>query len=234
MALASPPVRADRPVLVVGLKDAVWRFSDGTLRRLPHGEAMRLARVEAPLLCHLPAVCRRLKSERFPAFDLLELYAFVRPASFCLPTPTGVAQALNLLPPGPAHPLPPERQAELMHACARALLAELATLDRRRWRIRGLAEAMARHGWIWGSAVLAALRAFDGRGEGRVVPGVGVWEDLPEWSETAPQPQADSIPVSAAETRERLRILLGKDSEDRPSQADYASALAPAFAPRDN
>ena len=39
---------------------------------------------------------RRLKAERFPAFDLLELYAFVRPASFCLPTAKGVAAALGL------------------------------------------------------------------------------------------------------------------------------------------
>jgi ATP-dependent DNA helicase DinG len=230
MALASPPVRADRPVLVVGLKDAVWRSSDGTLRRLSHAEAMRLARAEVPLLCHLPAVCRRLKSERFPAFDVLELYAFVRPASFCLPTPSGVAQALGLLPPGPSHPVQPERQAELLRACARALLRELGALDRKRWRVRGLAETMARHGWAWGEAVLTALPTF----EGRATPGVGVWEDLPEWSETAPQPQADSIPVTSAETRDRLRHLLGQDSEDRPSQADYASALVPAFAPRDN
>src|SRR3954466_3577475 len=149
MALVSPPVRADRPVLVVGLKDAVWRYADGTLRRLAHGEAMRLARVEAPLLGHLPAVCRRLKSERFPAFDVLELYAFVRPASFCLPTPTGIAQALGLLPPGPSHAPAPERQAELLRASALALLNELGALDRKRWRVRGLAEAMARHGWIW-------------------------------------------------------------------------------------
>jgi ATP-dependent DNA helicase DinG len=230
MALVSPPVRADRPVLVVGLKDAVWRYADGTLRRLPHGEAMRLARTETPLVCHLPAVCRRLKSERFAAFDVLELYAFVRPASFCLPTPTGVAQALGLLPPGPAHPLQPERQAEILRACARALLRELQTLDRKRWRVRGLAETMARHGWAWGEAVLAALPNF----EGRATPGNAVWEDLAEWSETAPQPQADSIPVTSAETRERLRRLLGNDSEDRPSQADYASALVPAFEPRDN
>jgi len=230
MAQASPPIRADRPVLVVGLKDAVCRFPDGTLRRLAHGEALRLARDTPPLLCHLPAVCRRLKSERFPAFDVLELYAFVRPASFCLPTPTGVAQALGLLPAGPSHTIQPERQAELLRACARALLRELQTLDRKRRRVRGLAETMARHGWAWGEAVLAALPDF----EGRATPGNAVWEDLPEWSETAPQPQADSIPVTSAETRERLRKLLGTDSEERPSQADYASALVPAFAPRDN
>ncbi|HVO00552.1 MAG TPA: ATP-dependent DNA helicase [Candidatus Cybelea sp.] len=220
----------DPPSLVVGLKDAAWRAVEGGVRRVGHGEAIRLLRSAPPLLCHLPAVVRRLRCERFPAFDLLELYAFVRPASFCLPTPTGVAQALGLLPAGGGHMLELERQAELLRDCARALLNELSALDRQRWRVRGIAEAMAKNGWIWGDAVLAALPRF----EGRAVPGVAVWEDLPEWTETAPQPQADSIPVGAVETRERLHRLLGSDSEDRPSQADYASALVPAFSPREN
>src|SRR5581483_9903662 len=151
----------DRPALIVGLKDAVWLPPDGGVRRIPHGDVWRLARATPPLLCHLPSICRRLRSERFPALDLLELYAFVRPASFCLPTPSGVAQALGLLAPGAT--ASPERQAELLRESARALLAELSALDRRRWRVRGLAEAMARHGWIWGEAVLAALPVFDGR-----------------------------------------------------------------------
>ena len=220
----------DRPILIVGLKDALWRGGDGTLRHVPHGDVLRLARAEPPLLCHLPAVCRRLRCERFPAYDLLELYAFVRPASFCLPTPGGVAQALGLLPQGLAHALPMERQAELMRESARVLFAELGALDRKRWRTRGIAEAMTRHGWIWGRAVIAALPVFDSR----ALPGVAVWEDLPEWQETAPQPQADSIPVSPVEARARLQRLLGNDSEERPSQADYAGALTPAFAPRDN
>ncbi len=219
----------DKPVLVVGLKDALWRAADGAMRRIPHSDVLRLARETAPLLCHLPAVCRRLRVERFASFDLLELYAFVRPASFCLPTPGGLAQALGLLPPGPAPALTLERQAELLRESARVLLTELGAIDRKRWRTRGIAEAMARHGWIWGQAVIASLPVLDSR----AVPGVAVWEDLPEWQETAPQPQADSIPVTSIETRDRLRALLGSDSEDRPSQADYASALVPAFAPRE-
>src|SRR3954469_3755296 len=104
----------DKPVLIVGLKDAVWRSADGTMRHVPHGDVLRLVRAQPPLVCHLPAVCRRLRVERFPAFDLLELYAFVRPASFCLPTPGGLAQALGLLPLGPGHVLALERQAELL------------------------------------------------------------------------------------------------------------------------
>jgi ATP-dependent DNA helicase DinG len=221
---------ADHPALITGIRDAFWRGPDGGGRHIQHGEAIRLLRAAPPLLCHMPAAARRLKTERFPAFDLLELYAFVRPASFCLPTPLGLGQALGLVPPGPGHLIPAERQADLLRDAAGLLLRELGAVDRHRWRIRGLAEAMARHGWIWGPAVLDALPAH----QGRALPGLGVWDDLPEWSETAPQPQADSIPVTAVEARERLARLLGHGSEERPSQADYAGALTPAFAPRDN
>src|ERR1700755_2972390 len=100
----------DKPVLIVGLKDALWRAADGGTRHIAHGDVLRLARAQPPLLCHLPAVCRRLRVERVAAFDLLELYAFVRPASSGLPTPGGLAQALGLVPPGPGHLLSLERQ----------------------------------------------------------------------------------------------------------------------------
>jgi ATP-dependent DNA helicase DinG len=102
------------------------------------------------MLCHAPATARRLGVERFPAFDLLELFAFVRPAQFCLPTPRGLAQVLDL-------PLPADLddQAATLHAAARALLVELA--EQPGARLRAIAWAMARGGWPWGPVVMAAL-----------------------------------------------------------------------------
>ena len=46
---------------------------------------------ETPMLCHAPATARRLDIPPFPALDLLELFAFVHPARFCVPTPGGLA-----------------------------------------------------------------------------------------------------------------------------------------------
>ncbi len=228
MASPSPPI------LIAGLNDAVWvpagnSSLDDRPLRLGHAPAAARARAEPPLVCHLPAVCRRLKAERFPAFDLLELYAFVRPASFCLPTPRGLAQALGL----PLAPKPGlEAQAAILPLAAEALLRELAAADRRRRRILGIAWAMAKGGWSWGPAVLAALGPAAER-DAKAMPGIGVWEDLPEWSETAPVAPADSFPVEVAETRDRLLALLGPDAERRAPQMDYATALTPAFAPRE-
>src|SRR6202035_5546877 len=105
---------------------------------------------ETPMVCHARAVARPLDIAGFAAVDLLELFAFVRPARFCVPTPRGLAAALGLVPP-----------RDMAEACvalataARALLQGLgAETDP---NIRAIAEVADRAGWPWGPAVLAAL-----------------------------------------------------------------------------
>ena len=51
------------------------------------------------MVCHARATARRLDIAGFAALDLLELFAFVRPARFCVPTPRGLAVALGLAAP---------------------------------------------------------------------------------------------------------------------------------------
>jgi len=219
------------PVLVTGLKAAVVLAPDGEFKRLSLAQAARLARTESPLFCHGPAVATRLGLDGLLGLDVLELYAFVRPARFCLPTPRGLAEALGL--PVPADL---EDEAEALLTVSRRLLEELssktlADTAARAIDTRGLAWMMARSGWGWGNAVLAALgvQGDAGRGGGAV----RVWERLPEWTEYAPEPPAGNIPVDPAETRTRLAAMLGPDAEQRPTQADYASAVSQAFLPRD-
>ena len=87
----------DAPVLVVGLTHAAWLSSDGEVLDLPVKDAAaRLGEDVTPLVCHAPATARRLGVDPFPAFDILELFAFVRPAAFCVPTPQGLAEQLGL------------------------------------------------------------------------------------------------------------------------------------------
>ena len=61
-----------------------------------------------------------------------------------------------------------------------------------------------------------------------------MWLDLKEWQDRAPPPPPGALPVSAAEARGRLAELIGADAEPRPQQADYAEAVAAAFAPREH
>ena len=116
----------DAPVLVAGFAGAAWLDTTGEVLLLaPQDAARRVARTR-PILCHGPATAKRLGIERFAAFDLLELFAFVRPARFCLPTPRGLAEALGL-------PLPRGLEDEVvtLHRVAEGLLAELQATTRR-------------------------------------------------------------------------------------------------------
>jgi len=225
--LPPEPVSAGpRAVLVAGFAEAVWLRPDGRVEQLEPQVAARRALVEGPIVCHAPATFRKLKSQRAPAADILELYAFVRPASFCLPTPRGLAEALGL---PLANHADLAAQARMLAQATRALLGELAATSSKRRRIGGLARMMAKAGWIWGEAVMAAL---DSGGEISSLAGVGVWEDLPEWQDQAPEPAPSDLAVEPAEARRRLSDLLGPNAEQRPQQADYAEALTPAFGPR--
>src|SRR5262245_66013253 len=145
-----------RPVLVAGFAEAAWLGADGRIEMLEPVLAARRALVEAPVVCHAPATFRKLKSQRAPVADILELYAFVRPASFCLPTPRGLALAMGL--PLADH-APLADPARLLAQAARALLGELAATTSKRRRIAGLANLMAKAGWVWGPDALAALEA---------------------------------------------------------------------------
>ena len=50
---------------------------------------------------------------------------------------------------------------------------------------------------------------------------------------TRPSPPPGNLAVEPAEARRRLAALLGAGAEARPQQADYASAVSAAFAPRE-
>ncbi|AUG52081.1 ATP-dependent DNA helicase [Thalassospira marina] len=217
------------PVMVAGLRHAVFLTPDGEIEEMQLAAAARRARDERPIVVHMPASAKRLRLDGFHAHDLLELFAFVRPAQFCVPTPRGIALATGQR---AADDL--IGQAEAMAEAMKRLLQELAVLPaERRARALSIAWPMARGQWPWGVPVLAALGA-DGDGPHRfaVYEGLKVWKKLGEWSEHAPPPPPGNNPVEPSEARERLLKLLGEGAEERPQQADYSSAVCSAFSPR--
>ena len=216
------------PILVAGLTSAVWLPADGEIEELPLKEAARRIRDGAkPMICHGPVTAGRLRLDPFEAFDLLELYAFVCPGQFTIPTPQGLTDALELPAPGSL-----AEEASALRQVALELLQRLSELSPK--GLVSLAFAMGRGGWVWAPAVLAALgEEVDDRMR---APGSGldVWNLLTEWSEHAPSTPPGEEPVAPVEARDRLTQLLGEGSEERPSQADYASAATGAFQPRNH
>jgi ATP-dependent DNA helicase DinG len=219
----------DAPAVVAGHGRAAIFTADGELLLLPAAEAAaRLRALPPPLLIHAPATFRRLGPRVMPAFDLLELFAFVLPARTAAPTPRGLALALDFDPPHGGleaeAAMLPELVAALLHRLVQG--ADIA-LNR---DAAGLAARMGQAGWSWAPFVTAALGRPDAAPSSEALR---VWKRLPEWEDTAPLPPPSAHPVSDAEARSRLAAMLGPDAEQRPGQADYAGAAAAAFAPRE-
>jgi len=182
-----------------------------------------------PVLCHTPAVAAHLKTDRFAAHDILELYAFVYPASFCLPTPTGIANALNI-----AAPIHLEDEPLALAEAVKSLLTALVRIpDIEAKMLAGIAGAMARGGWTWGASVLAALGGDpnETRGYGPAA-GLRVWMNLPEWEDRPPPPPPGNHVIPPEESEARLAELLGGDAETRVAQRTYARNITAAFQPR--
>ena len=211
-------------VIVAGFHEALWLSPDGAIEALAPAEARARVLLEPPIVCHARATAQRLDIPGFVALDVLELFAFVHPARFCVPTPHGLAEALGL--PRPARP---EDACVSLAAATRSLLEALGGESDP--ELYALAETMERGGWLWAPAVLAALPppAPATPGASR---GLRVWARLGEWHESAPPPPPGNEPVLPEEARSRLAQLLGDAAEPRPEQADYAAAVAAAFAPR--
>jgi len=221
-------VLPDVPALVAGPAGAVWLDRDGEIHALAaDAVGRRLRDGPPPLLCHLPATARRLERDPFPALDILELFAFARPGRFCVPTPRGVAVALGLKP-ARDH----EGEAAALLQIADALLSGLAAHGGDRQTV-AIAQAMQAGGWPWGRFVLAALGASVDATPAAAWRGLEVWRHLPEWQDEAPPPPPGNAGVHPNAARRRLSDMLGEGAEPRPSQADYASAVSQAFAPRD-
>ncbi len=114
----------DAPALVAGARKAVWLTSDGEVETIDLGEARLRLQRETLLVCHAKALGRRLNADRFTALDLLELFAFVHPARFVVPTPRGLAEALGLPKPDGA-----EDDALTLIRATRQLLIDLSDPD---------------------------------------------------------------------------------------------------------
>jgi ATP-dependent DNA helicase DinG len=217
--------------LALSARHAAWLTPDGEIESLTPAEAATRAG-EGAIVCHRGSVARRLGLDRFPAFDLLDLFAFTYPARFCLPTVRGLASWLGL-----AAPKDLAGECVAIVDIARRLLLDLAQgrADARS-DAAALADTMRRAGWAWGDAAMAAL------GGAPAVPnprnGYDVWRRLPEWEDEAPRGAPGQMPVTPNEARRRLAEMVaverGSPAEPRPQQADFASAITGAFGPRES
>ncbi|MDB5690812.1 MAG: helicase c2 [Sphingomonas bacterium] len=200
----------------------IWIASpDGSVRAVDRREAAARAAETPMILLNAPVVGARLGYGELSGLDLLELFAFVHPARFAVPTPAGMARALGLD--------PPARDDEAAGFLIAATAELFATLARRDWAERegawsGL-QALARARWPWASAIGNRI-AKPERGER------WLFSRLPEWEDQPPRRPPRSFRLGRDAALDRLAGLVGHGVEARLGQRAYAAAATHAFGPR--
>jgi ATP-dependent DNA helicase DinG len=189
------------------------------VRALGRGEAIARAAETPIIMLNAPLVGQRLGYPELSGLDLLELFAFVHPARFAVPTPRGLAHALGLEPPasdGEAAPFLLEAASKLLATLEGDWLEREGawTSAQSLWRLR----------WPWAAAVQRLTRPErDER---------WLFSRLPEWEESGGRPAPRTIRLAEDHAVERLTRLVGEGAEVREGQRDYAAAAAGVFAPR--
>jgi ATP-dependent DNA helicase DinG len=199
----------------------IWIADDNGTRGIGRGEAISKAAETPVILLNAPLVGQRLGYPDLNGLDLLELFAFVHPARFVVPTVKGLAETLNITPPDDE-----SAAASALRLIAAALIEQMSATD---WPEREgawtSAQTLARLRWTWGGVV----------GDALTKPKEGerwLFAKLPEWEEKPPRPAPRTISVPPESALERLDDLTGEGAERREGQRAYAEAATAAFEPR--
>ncbi len=213
------------PVLYPHGTRIIWITQDGEITVRDRQAVVAELALGPPLVCHRRWSEARSGVEITSCLDLMELFAFARPARFCLPTPAGLAAQLSLPRPHSA-----EDMAAMLPTAAFMLLDELALLEgHAHEEAAGIAGMMGAGGWMWGQLIQTHM----GLKAARPAPPDGmhaaIWRRLPEFTDYAPTTQPGSDPILPDAARARLGHMLAGVSETRESQADFAAAVTASF-----
>ena len=190
----------DVPALVANARLAAILTTDGEIETVDHSKVKQIIHEQPVLVCHAPYTRNQLNADSLSAFDLLELFAFVHPGKFCVPTPIGLAKALGL-----TVPTDFESQAISLVECAQALLSDLQRdILQAKANPLTIAAVMGQqgNGWNWTPFIFSAFgETYDPRLPVISKTDLNVWKNLPEWSEEAPEPPPSHHPVTGEESR---------------------------------
>lgn len=193
----------------------------GDVREATRGEAIARAAETPHVILNAPLVGQRLGYAELSGLDLLELFAFMHPARFAVPTPAGLSRAAGLE--------PPTSDAEAAAALQRIGAALLDTLADTDWAEREGAwtvnASLHRLGWGWAPLVGSRLERPE-RGERML------FSRLPVWEEPGDRPPPLATNVAPNDSERKLAELTGKQAEPRVGQKAMASAAASVFAPK--
>jgi len=217
---SSPP---DLPPALHASHAGIW-LADGRgdeTVALGRGEAHSRAADTPLLLVNAPLLGSRLGYADLSGLDLLELFAFLFPAQFVIPTVPGLARAMGLV--------PPASDAEAAALIPHLANAMLAWTQRPDWAEREGAwtslNQLERLRWSW-APLLRPYIARPNEAER------WLFSRLPQWEDQPPRPQPRPVLIDGPQVLARLHALTGTGAETREGQRDFAQAAVNSFAPR--
>ena len=200
----------------------IWIADERGVTEVARGAAIARATETPMIMLNAPLVAHRLGYPELSGLDLLELFAFLHPARFVVPTPEGLADALGI-----ARPADEGRAANFMREAAVALLDVTQTRD---WAEREgawtSAQGLMRLRWPWAQLLTPRIKKPETAER-------WLFSKLAEWEEVPPRPAPRPVALGAEDVQDRLASLTGSGAEERQGQRDYAQATARAFAPRE-
>ena len=157
----------------------IWIANRGEeSREASRGEAIARAAETPHIILNAPLVGQRLGYPELSGLDLLELFAFILPARFAVPTVSGLARAVGVE--------PPASEAEAAATLVQIAEALLGVLADDGWQEREGAwtanSTLYRLGWGW-APFIGQRTAMPERGERML------FSRLPQWEERAERPQ---------------------------------------------
>ncbi|MEO6224423.1 MAG: ATP-dependent DNA helicase [Sphingomicrobium sp.] len=199
----------------------IWlASSDGEVREATRGEAIGRAAETPHIILNAPLVGQRLGYPELSGLDLLELFAFLHPSRFAVPTSAGLSRALGLA--------PPATEPDAASALGAVATRLLAVLDDPDWAEREGAwtanATLHRLGWAWAPLIGARLDRPE-RGERML------FARLKQWDEAAVRPPPRTISIAPGEAARKLDELTGR-AEAREGQRAMAEAVTGLFAPK--
>src|SRR4051812_34183563 len=167
----------------------IWLASgEEEVREASRGEAIARAAETPHIILNAPLVGQRLGYPELSGLDLLELFAFIHPARFAVPTAAGLSRAVGLD--------PPRSEAGAAEALQQIAGRLLVVLDHPDWREREGAwtanATLHRLGWSWAPLIGARLERPE-RGERML------FSRLKQWDEAAERPPPRTVSVDPAE-----------------------------------
>ena len=228
------PNIADYPILYPTITENHWISSDGEVCAPSKEELSQMLACDSPpLICHRNWTEKKIGVKLDIYLDILELFAFVKPAEFCLPTPAGLALATGL-----ALPKTNFEKVILLRSVAQNLLDKISenaqvtsnkAVQNSSKMAVNIAEMMGQGGWHWAALILPALGRSDIPKAPPTPAAAAIWSDLSEIQDTAPRGEPGIKPILPDMARNRLTEMLGPNSEVRKPQTDYAATNCVIF-----